>query len=334
MMRWLGYICITLLIALAAGFIWYLAQVARPIHLNQTITVEIPENSGTEGAISALYDVGIVRSRTALWVHVLLTGRRTELRSGTYTFSGDVTLPMVLNIITKQQSFQGEVEMTLLEGWTAEQMGEALSPNFSFSMEDYVAVTEAPTNFTQDWLDEARSLGTLQGFLFPDTYRFFVDASASDVIAAQLDTFDQRFTQQMHTDLAASGRSLYDAVILASIVQKEANTPEDMKLVAGVFLKRLAANMPLQSDVTIEYITQKQGVRPTYSDLDLESAYNTYRNTGLPPTPISNPGLDALTAVVYPVESDYWYFIATPEGEVLYSETYEQHLQYKNQYYP
>lgn len=334
MMRWFGYISSTILIALVVGFIWYLAQVARPIHLDQTITVEIPENSGTEGAISALYGAGVIRSRTALWVHVLLTGRRTELRSGTYTFSSDVTIPMVLNIITKQQSFQGEVEITLLEGWTAEQMGEALSPNFSFGAAEYVAAVETPTNFTQDWLDEARSLGTLQGFLFPDTYRFFVDASPSDVIVAQLDTFDQRFTQQMRADLAASGRSVYDAIILASIVQKEANTPEDMKLVAGVFLKRLAANMPLQSDVTIEYITQKQGVRPTYSDLDLESAYNTYRNTGLPPTPISNPGLDALTAVVYPVESDYWYFIATPEGEVLYSETYEQHLQYKNQYYP
>lgn len=334
MMKWLGYCCIGVLISLAAGFVWYLAQVARPVHLAESVTVEIPEYSGTEAAIQALFDGGVIRSRAAMAIHLVLTGRRTEIRSGLYTFTGDINLPTVLNIVTKQQSLLGEVEITLLEGWTAEQMGETLSPNFSFSTEEYVAAVETPTNFTQDWLDEARSLGTLQGFLFPDTYRFFVDASASDVIAAQLDTFDQRFTQQMRDDLAVSGRTLYDAVILASIVQKEANTPEDMKLVAGVFWKRIDAGMALQSDVTIEYITQKQGVRPTYSDLDVESAYNTYRNVGLPPTPISNPGLDALTAVVYPVESAYWYFIATPEGEVLYSETYEQHLQYKNQYYP
>ncbi len=334
MMKWLGYIGIAIVCALAAGFIWYLAQVARPISLVAPVSVVVPADSGTEGAIQALYDGGVIRSRLAMAIHLVLTGRRTELHAGTYMFNGDLTLPMVLNIVTKKQSLQGEVEITLLEGWTAKQMAEPLSQNLQFSADDYIAAIETPANFTQDWLDEARRLGTLQGFLFPDTYRFFVDASASDVITNQLDNFDQRFTEQMKTDLAVSGRSLYDAVTLASIVEKEAQSSEDKKIVAGIFWKRIDASKALESDATINYITEKSDETPSYGDLQVESAYNTYRNVGLPPTPICNPGLDSLMAVVYPTPSDYWFFLTTPDDEMKYSATYEEHLQYKNQYYP
>lgn len=318
-MKWLGYVGTVVLLGAVGIFLWYLLALYRPIQLTQPVIVTIPEQAGTEGVAAALFDAGIIRSRLAFIGHVLLTGQRTALKTGTYTFQDSVTTPLVLLIVTKQQSFQGEIEITLLEGWTAEQMGEALAQALPFTASEYVTAVE--------------SLAA-EGYLFPDTYRFFKDATAEDVITKQRENFDQKFTTEMKQVLEANGRTVAEAVILSSIVEKEAQTLSDKQLVAGVFWKRIDNGMRLQSDVTINYITKNTSTTVTQADLDIESAYNTYRYDGLPPGAISNPGYDALYAVVYPTLSDYWYFIATPEGEILYSATYEEHLTYKAQYYP
>lgn len=318
-MKWFGYVGTVGLLGLVGVFLWYLLALYRPIQLTQPMTVTIPEQAGTEGAAAALYEAGVIRSRLAFIGHIMLTGQRTELKTGTYTFQDSVTTPLVLSIVTKHQSFQGEIEITLLEGWTAEQMGEALAQALPFTASAYVTAVQA--------LD-------IEGYLFPDTYRFFKDATVEDVITKQRENFDQKFTAEMKQAVEADGRTVADVVILASIVEKEAQTLSDKQLVAGVFWKRIDNDMRLQSDVTINYITKNTSTTVTQADLDIESAYNTYRHDGLPPGAISNPGYDALYAVVYPTISDYWYFIATPDGEVLYSATYEEHLTYKAQYYP
>ncbi|EKD78731.1 MAG: Aminodeoxychorismate lyase [uncultured bacterium] len=260
---------------------------------------------------------GLVRSGFVFVIHAVLTGQRTQLRSGTYTFSGSLSIPQVLAIVTKRQSLQNEIAITLLEGWTAQQMGEILSQALPFSTEDYVTAAEP-----------------FEGYLFPDTYRFFVDATAADVIERQRNTFDQKFTPEMRVHLEEQGRTLAQAVILASIVEKEAQTLSDKQVVADIFWRRLDNGKRLESDATINYVTKKNDTTPSTEDLFIESAYNTYRNVGLPPTAICNPGFDALYAVIYPAETDYWYFLTTPDGEMKYSTTYEEHLTYKNQYYP
>lgn len=318
-MKWLGYVGAVALLGLVGVFLWYLMVLYRPIQLVEPVTVTIPEQAGTEGVAAALYEAGVIRSRLAFIGHVMLTGQRTDLKTGTYTFQASISTPLVLSIVTKHQSLQGEAEITLLEGWVAEQMGEALAQALPFTAAEYVTAVQA--------LDA-------EGYLFPDTYRFFKDATAADVITKQRERFDEKFTDEMKQVLQANGRTLAEAVILASIVEKEAQTLSDKALVAGVFWKRIDNGMRLQSDVTINYITKNTSTTVTQADLDIESAYNTYRNDGLPPGAISNPGYDSLYAVVYPTISDNWYFIATPDGEVLYSATYEQHLQYKAQYYP
>lgn len=308
-MKWLGYVGVVLVVAVAGLFSWYLMLVYQPVELTAPVVVTIPEQAGTEGATAALAEAGVIRSGWVFIVHATLTGQRTELRSGTYTLAGSLAVPQVLAIVTKQQSLQNEVEITLLEGWTSQQMGEALSQALSFTAADYTAAVQAQQ---------------LEGYLFPDTYRFFIDASVQDVIDTQVANFHTKITPELDIDVAD--------VILASIVEKEARTLSDKQLVAGVFQKRLAAGKRLESDVTVNYITGKTAV--SYADADIESAYNTYRIVGLPPGAISNPGYDALFAVAYPTTSDYWYFIATPEGDIKYSATYDEHLQLKAHYYP
>lgn len=333
-MKWVGYFFVAVIVAIAALFTWYLIVLARPVTLTAPLTVTVPEDSGTEGTVAALYDAGVIQSRYAFVLHLLLTGQRHELQAGEYVFSGQLSIPTVLEIITKQRSLQGEVQMTLVEGWTNQDMANELADHLSFTAEDFLAAAKNPLPQDFSFLSEQPVPTTTEGFLFPDTYRFFVDASPRDVVTLMLQNFDQRFTPQMRTDLAAQNRSLYDAVILASIVEKEARHPEDQKIVADIFWRRIDVGKRLESDATINYITKKNDTTPSLLDLDVESAYNTYRNAGLPPTPICNPGLTALEAVVYPTANNYWYFLTTPEGEMKYSETYDQHLQYKNQYYP
>lgn len=333
-MKWFGYSVVAIIIVSAGFFTWYLMVLAQPVTLSEPLIVTIPEHSGTEGAVFALYDAGVIRSRYALMTHLFLTGRRSELRAGTYHFSGTLSIPTVLDVVTKQRSLQGEIQITLVEGWTNEQIAESLAEHLSFSAADFITTAATPPATSYPFLTEQPDNASLQGFLFPDTYRFFVDAQPNDIVTVMLNTFDQRFTTTMRADLASQEKSLYEAVILASIVEKEVQTAEDMNIVAGIFWKRLEHAVPLQSDATINYITKKKDTTSSLVDLEIESAYNTYRNPGLPPTPICNPGLQALNAVVYPTPTEYWYFLTTPDGVVKYSATYEEHLAYKAHYYP
>lgn len=318
-MKWLVGCIIAICLLAAVGFGWYVVSVANIHTLPAPIEVTIPEQSGTEGAAQALQEAGVITSPWSFLAYATISGQRGKIRAGTYLFSGDVNLPLVLSIVTKQQSLQNEVEVTLLEGWTTQQMGEALAQALPFTADDYVRSANAQS---------------VNGYLFPDTYRFYTDATVQDVIDKQVEAFHERFTPEMEAAVEANGRTLDDTVILASIVEKEAQTLTDKELVAGVFWKRIDNGQRLQSDVTVNYVTGNTTTDVSLSDTYVESAYNTYRNDGLPPGAISNPGYDALYAAVYPTQSDYWYFLATPEGEVIYSATYEEHLQYKAQYYP
>lgn len=117
-------------------------------------------------------------------------------------------------------------------------------------------------------------------------------------------------------------------------MEKEGKTDADRRLMADVFYKRLKANMPLQSDATVNYVTKKKTTRPTFADISVDSPYNTYKYLGLPPGPICNPGLSSIMAAIYPDPNDYWYFLNTPAGDMIYSKTYAEHIGNKNKFYP
>lgn len=334
------YGCIIgLCVAVAVLFSVYIFQVYKTMLLPEAVTVIIEDNSGTEGAVTALWSSGVIPSRWSFIAHLLMTGKRTDIKAGTYTFSDSVTLSDVVKTITQNKLGQAEVEITLLEGWTNEQMAQYLSSNAVLDYDRFLEVAE--TGHSQEILPDREysylvgkplSVG-LQGFLFPDTYRLFVSETAIGLIEKMLDNFDRKFTPDMRSAVAANQRTIYDTVILASIVEKEVQSAEDKKIVAGIFWKRLDEGIRLQSDATINYITEKNTTTPSALDLQVESAYNTYRNDGLPPTPISNPGSASLEAAVYPISSEYYYFLTTPKGEVKYSSSYEQHLELRHQYY-
>jgi len=173
----------------------------------------------------------------------------------------------------------------------------------------------------------------LEGYLFPDTYRIFRDASVTDVVKKMLGNLEAKLTPQMKKDITDSGKTIHEVLTLASIVEKEVSSDKDRKLVADIFYKRLKAGIALQADSTVNYVTGKSVSRASASDLEVESLYNTYQHRGLPPGPISNPSLSSIISAIYPTPNTYLYFLTTPSGEVIYNETFEGHVEDKNRYY-
>jgi UPF0755 protein len=170
-----------------------------------------------------------------------------------------------------------------------------------------------------------------EGKLFPETYFIPPTYTEQELLDLMLQTFETSVAP-LQEQIDASELSLDEILILASIIEREANTVESMGLVSSVLQNRLESDMLLQADASIEYVLDKPLSELTPEDLEIDSPYNTYRYTGLPPTPIGNPGLDAIAAVLEPTPSDYYYYITDAEGVFHFAETYEEHLRNIEQY--
>jgi UPF0755 protein len=171
-----------------------------------------------------------------------------------------------------------------------------------------------------------------EGFLFPDTYFFLPNATTESIITTLRATFDEK-TSEVKGDITASGHDLEDVVIMASLLEKEASNYRDQQMIAGVLWNRLEDDMLLQVDATFLYTIGKGTFELTRSDLASDSPYNTYKHKGLPPTPIGNPGLRAIQAVLNPVEHEYLFYLADSDGVTHYSVTHDEHVRKKRIYF-
>ena len=223
--------------------------------------------------------------------------------------------------------------MRFIEGWTIADMANYLVKE---------GIIEVPAELEQrakveyfndqyDFLPEVAEQESLEGYLFPDTYRVFVDASVDDIIVKMLDNFRKK-TADLRAKVKEQRKNLRDIVILASILEKEVKSEDDMKIAADIFWRRLKAGMFLQADSTLNYFTGGENPSLTAEELKIDSPYNSYKYKGLPPTPISNPGLKALTAAVDPTANDYWYFLTDSQGKAYFAKTLAEHNANKRKY--
>lgn len=250
---------------------------------------------------------------------------------GTYVFQEGMSYSAIIDTLQSIQSTS--VRITIPEGFSLVHMGERIHAALpEISLEAWQFATSAKSELASDpfVVSAGKPSGVdLEGYLFPDTYEFNTDATADVIAETMLRTMESRTAEIGIATGDSAGMSTHDILTLASIVEKEVRTAETMKNVADVFLKRLDIGMPLQSDATINYIIDGDNPSPTYADLEVDSPYNTYKTPGLPPGPISAPGLNALNAVLHPTHNDYYYFLTTDEGDIYYAETYEEHLRNK-----
>jgi UPF0755 protein len=270
--------------------------------------VVVPVGSGVRATAELFEDKHIVQSKFLLYAVLYFKHDPKALKASTYRFSEPLDVYGVAQKLVTGDFVSSLVSFTHTEGERA--------TDIALHAENQLADFD-----TEAFL---RLAIPLEGTLFPDTYLIPPEFSATDLITLMTDNYEKNISP-LRATIAQGKLTEREVVILASIIEREANSPESMQMVSGILQNRLRIGMALQTDASIEYILEKPLKELTPEDLDIDSPYNTYSHRELPPTPIGNPGLTALTAVVTPTPSEYLYYITDTEGNFHYAKTFEDH---------
>ncbi len=322
--RWLQILLISLAtLIVALGFI--LATFDYFVHTpKQRATTEqgfvVNNGEGLRAISTSLKNKKIISSDLMFMIYLKVSGLSGNIQAGEYSLSPSMTPITIADILSNGKVASRRI--TIPEGWTISQMGEYLEKQGIVKKVDFEVATHK--QYPYDFLAGKASDITLEGFLFPDTYQVSVMATADSIVKMMLENFDRRITTDLRATADKSGLGLYKTIVLASIVEEEANKPADRKVVAGIFMARLNEGMRLQSDVTVAYPLGEDRKEITAQDLATSTPYNTYLIDGLPVGPICNPGLDSITSVIYPEMTSFRYFIAA-EGQMYYAKTLDEH---------
>jgi len=290
--------------------------------------IAVPKGAGAAEIGARLRAKGIIRSPRAFVLVARLMGEAGKLKAGDYRLSPHMSLPAIVKAIAEGESVSAWV--TFPEGYTSRQMAEVLSQHRVVQEAEFLRLVGGDGRGfrVNGWRFPKR----LEGYLFPDTYKFPKGASADQVVETMLRNFVRKVVAPLAPDFRraeAGGMSAADVITLASLVEREAKRPEERPIIAGVLINRLRAGMPLQCDATVQYALGEHRQRLLYRDLEVDSPYNTYKHPGLPPGPICNPGVASIEAALRPAETHFLYYVAKPDGSHVFSETYDQHLRAK-----
>ncbi len=293
-------IIILILLALGGFFVisfWYGIKLPKDVNATEEKIFSVEKGQGFSQIAENLEKEGLIRNSSHFKIYALLEGYATSLQAGEYILSSSMPLPEIVQKIVSGDT--ASITVTIPEGFTVKQIEERLG--FSLPGEN------------------------LEGFLFPDTYHFPANVSGQEVVDRMTENFDRKLTEELREEIKRQGKTVFEIITMASLIEKEVRSLEDKKLVSGVLWKRLEINMPLQVDATIAYITGRRTVRISLQELQIDSPYNTYKYRGLPVGPICNPGLESIIAAIYPQDNEYWYYLSTPESETIFSRTLEEH---------
>lgn len=329
------YLIFFIVLIIVISWVWFSYQInVRPSSDKTNIIFFINEGEGVNQISEKLSQQGLIKNKLAFETSIWLWGKENKIIAGRHNLNKNITIRQLTRIITTNPAYR-EVEIRIIEGWNSQKIASYLEEQGLFKAEEflnYITATDAGLIENYPVLNDLPFGKSLEGYLHPDTYRVYYDATPANVVRKMLGNFEQKLTPDLREEIARQNKTFFEVITLASIVEKEVATEEDQKIVAGIFLKRLRDNYPLQSDATVNYITGKGLVQPSFDDTKIDHPYNTYKYVGLPPGPIANPGLASIMAVIYPNNTPYYYFLTTPDGQVIYSKTYGEHLVNKRKY--
>ncbi len=293
------------------------------------VQIKIREGLSTAEIADRLAEKGVIDSSLKFRILARLRGYDDKLRPGSYTFAVNMSDDDVFaKLLTGEKKM---IKFTIPEGFGVKEISERL---YNLDLADKDDFLKVAADFAPyDYMRKRKNVFfAAEGFLFPDTYTVESDMDIDELLTLMAGNFDERLTTEMRVQAEKMGLSIYDLITLASLVEREVRFPEDRPIVAQVFLKRLKLNMPLQTDATLQYLMDTPKEDVTIKDTEIDSPYNTYQHTGLPPGPIANPGMASIEAILNPADTDYLYFVADRRGHNHYAFTYEEHLNLVNQY--
>jgi len=297
----------------------------------QDFTIE--SGQGASQVLANLYNQGLIPDQGAARNYLVYTGMDTRLQAGDYILSP--AMPPVEILVAMLDSTPKVVTFSVLAGWRLEEVAASLpTSGLAITPDNFIRVAQLRT-FPYSFVNELPKDASLEGFLMPGSYTVKRETGAHALISLLLQGFEQQVTQEIRRGIKQQGLSLYEGIILASIVEKEAVVPEERPKIASVFYNRLAIGMNLETDPTVQYALGYNQDQDTWwtnpltaADLNVASPYNTYSHVGLPPGPIANPSLSAIKAVAFPAQTPYYFFRAACDGSGLhnFASTFEEHL--------
>ncbi|MDD5749382.1 MAG: endolytic transglycosylase MltG [Patescibacteria group bacterium] len=322
----------SLIFILAVGSAWWLMLAIFGGNDQEAEIFVVESGQGAGQVAKNLSQAGLIKNELAFRFWLKFKDAEDKIAAGSYSLPENISIRQLANIFSLGPG-NSQRSITLIEGWTRQMMADYLDKN-GFSGADFMDLSSRKDHWQEKYafLADAPAGASLEGYIFPDTY--FVDnrTSVNNLIDRSLANFDRKLTADLRQEMQKQSKTIFEVLNLASIVEREVPLYSDKQMVADIFLKRLDIGMGLQSDATINYVTGKGLAQPTFKDLEVDSPYNTYKYRGLPPGPISNPGLDSIKAVIYPTTNPYYFFLTTKENKVIYSRDYEEHLANKRKY--
>lgn len=329
-------IIILLLVIAVGGAAWYVWNGMQPVKpAGQAVTFTVEKGMGSSEIADLLQDQGLIRNALFFKGYLKWVNEGSSFKAGTYEATPGITYDELITRLNAGDIVKAEtVVFTIPEGYTAVQIADKLSAAWNIKPETFLALMDSG-----EGLQAVESLGIpkddklrhrLEGYLFPETYELAKDSTPEQIIEAMLEQLQKKLDSipDYKSKLAARGMTLHKLLTVASLVEREVVVDEERPIVAGVIYNRIDKGMKLQIDATVQYLLDKQKERLLEKDLQVDSPYNTYKNEGLPPGPISSPGLKSIEAALSPKASEYYYYVTKKDGSQshLFGKTYKEHL--------
>jgi UPF0755 protein len=333
-----------IVIFIVSFFAYYFWAVYFPSGTSREEKFTIKQGDGLTQISGGLKKKDLIKNQFLFILHIFLKGESHNLQAGEYLLNSNQSSAEIADKI-----INGEVikeKLTIIEGWNLEDVAAYLEEKGISNRENFFELVGYPKKgyndeyeylesslFSEDFdFIKEKTSSHLEGYLFPDTYEIDKNFNLEDIISRMLYNFESKVNSSLREEIKAQGKNLFEIITMASLLEKEVSDSEDKKIVSGILWKRLEEGMPLQVDATIIYLTGKKTTRVLLSETKIDSPYNTYKYRGLPPAPIANPGLDSILAAIYPEGSSFWFYLSTPQGKTIFSDTLEEHNVAKNEY--
>lgn len=334
-----------LLVVLGVVGYHYVTTSLEPLNASskEEIQVEIPSGASSADISRILEKDKVIKSASVFSFYIKLNNE-TDFQAGYYLFSPSMTLDEIIHSLQEGGSpvaFDG-TKILVQEGVTVEQIADSIEKSTDFTAAEFLKIVQDPkfladlqTKYPEllsNAMDAKDTRYVLEGYLFPATYDFTEEMSLKEVVENMVKKTDE-VMQEYYTAIQEKHLTVHEVMTLASLIEREGNTYEDRTKIASVFFNRLEAEMPLQSDISVLYALNKHKEVVTYKDLEVDSPYNLYKNTGYGPGPFDSPSQDSIKAVLNPAETNYLYFLAdTKTGKVYFSRTYTEHQELIDEY--
>ncbi len=327
------FIVVLIIIAIAIiSFKKFVDNQLQPVAMENAkeIQIIIPKGTSTSNIAKILKDNKLIRNEMFFRVFAKYEKMDGNFKAGKYVLNNGMTQKEIMENLVAGGIAKDSVTFTIPEGFELKQIAERLSEIGLVNKDSFLELTSKVSNFSSefDFLKEVPGELSLEGYLYPDTYEAYADASEKDIIRKMLSRFDSLYTDDIKAKAKELGLNLNQVITLASIIEREGRADSEREIISAVFHNRIKSKMMLQSCATVQYILGERKPVLSNKDTSIESPYNTYINQGLPPGPIASPGIKSIEAAVNPADVNYKYFVFNEDeaGTHTFSVTYEEHL--------